>query len=91
MLTRAVLLCAALSSGWFVTSGQTTSVGFQPDPRATALVQQMTLDEKIEMLSGGSMMGTKALPRLHIPVSDVCWSGRCPCPAAFDCNRWWDH
>jgi beta-glucosidase len=40
---------------------------YKADPRAAALVSRMTLEEKIDLLSGPSMMGTRPVPRLSIP------------------------
>ena len=38
------------------------------DRKAETLLQQMTLEEKIDLLSGGSLFSTKAVPRLKIPA-----------------------
>lgn len=38
------------------------------DPKVDKLLKQMTLEEKIDLISGASLFGTHALPRLGIPV-----------------------
>jgi beta-glucosidase len=68
MFVRLKLIALAIIATGVSSLSAQTDRFVQPDPRAVALVQQMTLEEKISLLSGASMMTTHPLTRLKIPM-----------------------
>src|SRR6266568_1888666 len=66
LFLRALAVFSIVTLSVFQTlPAQTSSTS---DPRVEKLLQQMTLEEKIDLISGASLFGTHALPRLGIPV-----------------------
>ena len=62
------LILPAISLLAFVTANAQTLSPADQEKRVDQLISQMTVEEKIGLISGGFFMGTRPIPRLHIPI-----------------------
>jgi len=65
---RPILLAAICLSLFVTANAQTSTSPADQEKRIDQLLSQMTVEEKVDIVSGGFWMGTRAIPRLHIPI-----------------------
>ena len=64
----AVVMLAVLSSCGGMGTAPYKNAKLPVEQRVDDLLGRMTLEEKVDMLSGGTWMDTRAIPRLGIPA-----------------------